>query len=96
MAPISLLQALAYALSLSAAVEPVFAAPASAINEDQFSKRATSFAITGGSNGCVDRQRIDLLQSQKPDTFNLLLLALAEIQSYDASNPWSYYQLAGK
>lgn len=91
-----LLKAVAYTLSFSVAIEPVYAGPAGITsNGDQLSKRATSFAIVGASNSCVNRQRIDIMQSQQPDTFNLLLLALSELESYNSSNPWSWYQVAG-
>ncbi|EPS41585.1 hypothetical protein H072_4515 [Dactylellina haptotyla CBS 200.50] len=83
------------ALSFSVAIESVCAAPAADTPKNQHISKRGTFSIIGATNGCVNRQRIDIMQSQQPDTFNLFLLALAEVQSYNASNPWSYYQLSG-
>ncbi|KAF3923215.1 Tyrosinase [Dactylellina cionopaga] len=35
------------------------------------------------------------MQTSQPDTFNLLVLALVELQSRNSSDPWSWYQIAG-
>ncbi|KAF3919250.1 Tyrosinase [Arthrobotrys entomopaga] len=56
---------------------------------------ATSFAIVGASGGCVNRMRIDNMQSQQPDTYNLLLLALRQLQTTSSTNSWSWYGIGG-
>ena len=46
--------------------------------------------------GIVPRLEIDQLLLERPDTFNLLLLALGELMDDpDASKKMGYYQLAG-
>ncbi|EWC46374.1 hypothetical protein DRE_04317 [Drechslerella stenobrocha 248] len=54
------------------------------------------YAIVGAdSKTCVNRMEITDLQDNHPDTFNLLVLALAEMHAAKATDPWSYFQLSG-
>ncbi|KAF3903288.1 Tyrosinase [Dactylellina cionopaga] len=61
------------------------------------SSAPTGYAVTGAEGGavCVERQNINELQSKYPKTFNLLVLALAQIQAANTSDPLSFYQLSG-
>ncbi len=46
--------------------------------------------------GVVPRQDVDMLLLHEPDTFNLFLLALRNLQQdQDTSNIMGYYQIAG-
>ena len=50
----------------------------------------------GGVTGVVARLDIDDLLLTKPDTFNLFLLALRDLQEDpDAKKPMGYFQIAG-
>jgi hypothetical protein len=50
--------------------------------------------------GVVPRKDIDVLLHESPDTFNLFLIALKELQEEEAFSSWkdkmSFYQIAGK
>lgn len=49
-----------------------------------------------GVTGVVDRLDIDELLLRKPDTFNLFLLALKELQEdQDTTKLMGYFQIAG-
>ncbi|EPS40266.1 hypothetical protein H072_5928 [Dactylellina haptotyla CBS 200.50] len=57
---------------------------------------ATTTTVDGIQDGtCVDRQNINTMQRSQPDVFNMLILALAQMQSSNTSNPLSFYQLGG-
>lgn len=45
--------------------------------------------------GIAFRLDIDVLLSQQPDTFNLFLIALDELQNADAQDIMGFYQIAG-
>ncbi|KAK6540852.1 hypothetical protein TWF694_008235 [Orbilia ellipsospora] len=90
-----LMKGVALVLSLSSAIEPVFALPVESSEEVDLFKRAAAYSIVGATNGCVNRQRIDVMQSQQPDTFNLFLLAFQKLYTTSSSDPWSWYGLAG-
>ncbi len=45
--------------------------------------------------GVALRLDIDVLLSQQPDTFNLFLIALDELQNEEAQNIMGFYQIAG-
>jgi hypothetical protein len=45
--------------------------------------------------GVYPRQDIDVLLHDEPDTFNLFLLALAQLQADKPSEAMSYFQIAG-
>lgn len=45
--------------------------------------------------GVAFRLDIDVLLTQQPDTFNLFLIALDELQNEPASNIMGFYQIAG-
>ena len=50
----------------------------------------------GGVTGVVTRLDIDELLLTKPDTFNLFLLALRDLQEDpDTTKPMGYFQIAG-
>ena len=50
----------------------------------------------GGVTGVVARLDIDELLLKKPDTFNLFLLALRDLQEDpDTTKPMGYFQIAG-
>lgn len=50
----------------------------------------------GGVSGVVARLDIDELLLKKPDTFNLFLLALRDLQEDpDTTKPMGYFQIAG-
>lgn len=50
----------------------------------------------GGVSGVVARLDIDELLLKKPDTFNLFLLALRDLQDDpDTTKPMGYFQIAG-
>lgn len=53
-------------------------------------------AVVGVPNKVVERREIDTLQSNYPDVFNMLVLALESLQSRNENNDLSYYQLSGK
>lgn len=60
-------------------------------------KSASNFtAVIGVPNKVVERREIDTLQSNYPDVFNMLVLALESLQSRNENNDLSYYQLSGK
>ncbi|KAF3905224.1 hypothetical protein ABW21_db0202044 [Orbilia brochopaga] len=63
-------------------------------------KTLNSYAIVGasiakGSGTCVNRMEITEMETQEPDTFNLLILALYDMQQARSTDAWSYYQLSG-
>jgi hypothetical protein len=45
--------------------------------------------------GIAFRLDIDVLLTDQPDTFNLFLIALDELQNEEAKNIMGYYQIAG-
>ncbi|KAK6537137.1 hypothetical protein TWF694_011335 [Orbilia ellipsospora] len=54
-----------------------------------------TFVFGAGDGACVNRQNINDLQSKYPDTFNLLVLALAQLMNASSTDPFSYFGLAG-
>jgi hypothetical protein len=46
--------------------------------------------------GVKERLDVDVLLNEKPDTFNLFLIALSELQSEPKNNIMGYYQIAGE
>ncbi|KAK6530954.1 hypothetical protein TWF281_007784 [Arthrobotrys megalospora] len=51
-------------------------------------------AAVGAETVCVERIRIEDMQTQRPDSFNLLLLAWRELQLADERDDLSFYQLS--
>ncbi|KAF3927764.1 Tyrosinase [Orbilia brochopaga] len=51
--------------------------------------------VVGANNTCYNRMKIEELEKQDKDQFNMLLLALAKVQADPDSVPFGYYQLAG-
>ena len=62
-------------------------------------KRAHEAGAVVGLRNVSDyayRLDIDVLLTERPDTFNLFLIALHELQSEKSNNIMGYYQFAGK
>lgn len=61
-------------------------------------KRAHEAGVVAGLrnvSGIAYRLDIDVLLSERPDAFNLFLIALDELQSEKSDNIMGYYQIAG-
>ena len=61
-------------------------------------KRAHEAGVVVGLRavaGIAFRLDIDVLLTQQPDTFNLFLIALEELQNDDAKNIMGFFQIAG-
>ncbi|KAK6337344.1 hypothetical protein TWF730_002747 [Orbilia blumenaviensis] len=56
--------------------------------------QATFAAAIGAETVCVERLKIEDMQTQKPDSFNLLLLAWRELQLASERDDLSFYQLS--
>ena len=54
-----------------------------------------SFTPVTGCGSVVDRRAVDDLQSNHPDVFNMLLLALRGMQNVTENDDLSYYQVSG-
>ncbi|EPS37967.1 hypothetical protein H072_8323 [Dactylellina haptotyla CBS 200.50] len=51
-------------------------------------------SVAGAGNTCVDRLKVEDMQVQRPDSFNLLLLAWRELQLMPEADDLSFYQLS--
>ncbi|RVD83947.1 Tyosinase C-terminal domain [Arthrobotrys flagrans] len=54
----------------------------------------TFVAAVGAETVCVERLKIEDMQTQRPDSFNLLLLAWGELQLTSETDDLSFYQLS--
>lgn len=59
-------------------------------------KNSTFTPVTGAQPKCIERRSIDVLQKDHQDIFNMLTLALDNLQKRTENNDLSYYQLSGK
>ncbi|EPS44933.1 hypothetical protein H072_1090 [Dactylellina haptotyla CBS 200.50] len=50
--------------------------------------------VGAGAGTCAERQNINTMQTKQPDVFNLLVLALSQMQLANGSDPLSYYGLS--
>ena len=48
------------------------------------------------ATGLLSRLDVDVLLHDHPDTFNLFLIALSELQNAPNDDPMGYFQIAGK
>ncbi|KAI9882625.1 MAG: mitochondrial inner membrane protein required for protein import [Watsoniomyces obsoletus] len=53
------------------------------------------YGIEGVKGKVVERLPVDVLRSTKPDTFNMLILALERLMRRNENNDISYYQVSG-
>lgn len=54
-----------------------------------------TFTPVVGCGGVVDRRGVDELQTNNPDVFNMLILALQEVQNVPENDDLSWYQISG-
>ncbi|KAK6544868.1 hypothetical protein TWF694_001548 [Orbilia ellipsospora] len=70
------------------------ASVSSSISASSSSSPSSFVPVVGAGNTCVDRLKIEDMQTKYPDTFNLLLLAWRELQLAPETDDLSFYQLS--
>ncbi|KAK6355957.1 hypothetical protein TWF718_000333 [Orbilia javanica] len=69
-------------------------ASSSALRSSASAAQPTFTAAVGAETACVERLKIENMQTQRPDSFNLLLLAWRELQLASEADDLSFYQLS--
>ncbi|KAF3911314.1 hypothetical protein ABW21_db0204488 [Orbilia brochopaga] len=69
-------------------------APASSVSSSSLAPQPSFDAVVGAGNTCVDRMKIEDMQTKQPDSFNLLLLAWRDLQTAPEADDLSFFSLS--